>query len=213
MFILPGLIGNTQRNCFDKAAGAVTATWNSADKSSQIALSISDTKATRDGSANAWYGVRSTQSVASAKVHFEFVVNSQVTAGLNPIGFGNASGSLISYVGSNVNSFGWASDGTFFRAGSTGTALNTYAVGDVCAIEMDATAELFWGKNFTAGGNWNNDAGADPATGTGGRSFSTCDPGPWFLMWTANKAADALTINTGGSAYSVTPSSGFGNIA
>jgi hypothetical protein len=182
--------------------GAATDTWNPSDKDAGITLSNGNLTATYGSTATP--SVRSVNSHATGKYHFEFTC-------VNPsnnmtIGLKSASEALNTYVGGTANSLGLNVNRTWYlNASPTGIAglvpdanINT---GDIIAVEIDLDGQLMKYSNFTQGpGNW----------GTAW-STSALTNGPWFLACSMFNATAAFTINTGGSAYSVTPTSGYGN--
>lgn len=134
----------------------------------------------------------------SGKFHAEITLGQVTSGGLCGIGIAQQAG--------GVNYGFWASNGTL--AGNWSGTIASFTTGSVLIIEIDIAANLVW---FAVGaGNWNNNGSANPATGTGGitgLNLSTLvNLGVFFNSQAAN---DAATLNTGTSAFTRTPSSGF----
>lgn len=184
-------------------------TWNPSDKSASITLSGGNLVATNPGSTG-WRGVRSIASHSTGKYYCETTATVAVTNEL--FGIGNASGSFTSYLGDTGNNdMGWAAGGPIYRnTGNTGS-IQTFTTGSVRCMAVDMDNLKIWFR--TDGGNWNNDVigNQNPATNTGGRSFSALNAGPWFVQCNQFDANAVVTANFGGSAYAQTPPSGFGN--
>lgn len=209
MFVLPGLLGNTQRNCFDKIVAAATTTWNSADKSASITLSGGDLVATNAAS-SAWRGVRSIASHSTGKYYCEVTMTA---IGANEgLGIGNSAAVFTTYLGDAGNDgIGWFPSGSIIRNTSNTGSIQTYTTGSVCCMACDMDNLKLWFR--TDGGNWNNDVigNQDPANNIGGRSFSALDAGPWFVQVNQFDASSSITANFGGSSYAQSVPSGFGN--
>ena len=90
--------------------------------------------------------------------------------------------------------------------GATVANLETLTTGDQVDVAIDLGAKLVWFRKN--GGDWNNDAGTDPATGVGGISTS---------YWTLPMApavgiaasGNAMTLNFGATAYTYAKPTGF----
>jgi hypothetical protein len=161
---------------------------------------------------------RSTTSHASGKWHFEWTCNFTVDGYTNNNAFGLASASHLylaspdGFLGNDAYSLAYTASGAiyanaFLLNANTGTQ---YTQGDTVAIEVDFGAMLIWVKNITQSGNWNNSGSANPATGTGGISISALTGSPWFAaVQQVATPGDQFTVNFGGSAFALTPSSGF----
>lgn len=176
-------------------------TWNGSDKSTHITLSTGNHVATSvAGSGNE--GVRGTTSKSSGKWYLEYPVISFGGFGGGILGFGDASYSLTGGL-DLTHSFGVRHNGALPTPGTMGSAPD----GKVVSIAVDLTSELIWVR-YDAG-NWNNDAGADPAAGTNGLSISGFHSGAVFpLVWLQFNPCNA-TINAGDSAFVHSVPSGF----
>lgn len=200
-----------------KAYGSAAVTLNPSDKGANITLSGGNLTATNTTTRNA---VRSTTSKSSGKFYFEIAFSSVGGGGGgfdHCIGIANASASLT-----NAPAPGGNDKNSIAKyMGSANVQLNNTTVGSsntsgppatVC-VAVDFSGSVIW---FRIGsGNWNNNAANDPATNTGGISFSTINAGPFFaivaLEPNGGTTSAAGTINFGATAFSFTAPSGFGN--
>jgi hypothetical protein len=72
-----------------------------------------------------------------------------------------------SYPGNDGQSVGFSMDGYFYYSGSiVQSSLPTWTTTDIIDVAVDASLQLIWLRVMD--GNWNNNASADPAVGTGG---------------------------------------------
>jgi hypothetical protein len=130
--------------------------------------------------------VRSTQSFSSGLLYWEVQLGFTYAGADDLIGIANANESLGNWVGESQNSVGWWwSTGQIYQNNATTTTIETGAPGtaDVMAFALDLTHSKLWIKNLSSGSGWNNDiiGNQNPATNTGGYSFSGLNAGPYFL--------------------------------
>ena len=93
-------------------------------------------------------------------------------------------------------------------ANNTGKNLGTQASGDVWAAAIDIHNGLAWFRKN--GGNWNADASANPATGTGGVAFTPRSGyGPFVSFAGGANSTDVMTFNFGRTGFVGAPPSGF----
>ena len=189
-------------------SGPVTLTWNPADKNVGITLSGGNLTATVGGSAQL---VRATGSDTTALCYYE-VAASQRSSNWST-GFALASLSVsTTYLGATFASVGvLPADGIYIN-NSLKVALPSYTLGNAMGIAYDGTHQKIWAR-MAAAGNWNNDVigNQNPATNTGGVDISGLTAGALFPAFDATTSGDNATANFGGSAYTGTPPSGFGN--
>lgn len=211
MFILPGLIGNTQRNCFDKApaGGVVPTTLNPSDKSANTSLSGGNLIATKITSIG-FNGARAIAGKSSGKYYCEMTITTMTTPE-HGLGISNSSWAFASYLGQNNDGCGVIATGQFARNGGTSSAIASTAAGDVIGMAVDLDAGLIWFRKNN--GNWNSALGAgDPAAGSLGRDISGLNAGPYYpTFYFYYVTSSVVTFNFGGSAYTYTPPVGFGN--
>ena len=176
--------------------------WNIGDKSFSLALSNSDKTVT--STVNSVSGVRSTQvytNGTAGKYYAEFLVNTYINS--TEIGMLLTSSGLTATTGWRVllNSGDIRNSGTV--VGSVGSAL---ASSDVLCMAWDAGAKVIWFRKN--GGNWNNDAAADPAAGTNGIAV-TGSAGNYALHMLVSLTGGVVTVRTELAEYTQTVPSGF----
>jgi hypothetical protein len=187
------------------SASVVPATLNPSDKESHI--TVSGGNLTAAGTAG-WQGiVRGIAAKTSGKFYFEVTFNAAATSS----GVGLALGSLptsTTFNGSvTTGHCGVIRLGSIYHNGSQtltvgGTpsvliSFGTIASGTVIGVAVDMDAKLFW-LRLGAGGNWNNNASRDPATGAGGIDISDVTTAYPTLQL---GGADTLIANFGASAF------------
>lgn len=194
-------------------AAAQTApwSWDTTNKSANIVLSNGNLTATSNMSSPPYYqNIVGTYSIDTPdKVMFSltFSVNpTDGTAGYDAFGLATAAfgltDGLIGYGATSVGAY--SNDGVYFNSApvtSVGSFDTSGTVIDVC---FDAATMSFWYR--FDGGNWNENALADPATGVGGATLSgpTLPVRPAIEIYTDNPAdpVRSWTINTT-AAYAV----------
>jgi hypothetical protein len=111
---------------------------------------------------------------------------------------------------SGTDCLGYASNGALYIAGPQVATLQTWAQGNTIAFAVDFTALKIWVK--VIGGNWDNNANDDPATGAGGYSIAALTGAPWFIVASLyGTAGTKASFNFGARAYAGTVPSGFLN--
>lgn len=170
--------------------------WNSADKAAGITLSAGDTIATGSGGNNS---VRGTTSHASntGKFYLEYHSITQ-PGGSGVIGFENGTVGLTT---SSTNGEG-VSPGGSFQGHTVGTP-----AGHVVCLAIDTAHLTAWIR--IDGGNWNGSGTADPATNTGGVSYSGMSGGTTVFPFVWLQNGGTVTIVTDSSLFSFAAPSGF----
>jgi len=180
----------------------VTGNWNSLDKTTSITLSNNNLTATSTAG-SAW--VRSVTGRSSGKYYYEGTLNNTWN-GNSGIGLTTSTSTptsgAISTPFTGASGFG----GCYVNGVSSGN-LGSLVSGNIVGIAADLTASLIW-LRVSPSGNWNGSGTANPATGTGGISFSALT-GVLFPVFAAYASPDAVTANFGASAFSGTIPSGF----
>jgi|SRR6185312_1592609 len=179
-------------------------TLNSADKSANITLTNGDLTATWNGAAGS---VRSNPSKSSGKLYFEATHNAvRVVAG---VGLANAA-YVITGFANTANTIYARFDSVSIQGNGTnlGSSNNFPAAGQIASFAVDLTGALWWSR--VQGGNWNNNAANNPATGVGGISFSYLT-GPFFVFagGAAGTTGEQSTLNFGGSGFVYAVPAGF----
>lgn len=178
------------------------ATWNTGDLSG-ITLSNANLTATSTTTNN---GVRATLSIASGKYYWEVTATTIIAGNNESVGIGNAGASLTSALTTSalINN----AAGNLYVNGSAVSGGMSWLAGGTIGIAVDATAKLIWFRTAPTG-LWNNSGTANPATGTGGASFSALT-GPFFpQQWINSGSGNAYTANFGASAFTGVVPSGF----
>lgn len=148
-------------------------TWNPADK---LNANLTNGNLTATWPGNNFSGARSTTSHATGKYYFEFhtiAISGDFHLGNDWLGLAPAVYSLGSQADVGASGFiGVTQDNQTagYFPGHFNPA-NGDPEGHVLCIAIDFDAQLFWCRNDA--GNWNNSGTANPATGTGGSSYST----------------------------------------
>jgi hypothetical protein len=180
--------------------GAPTyATFDPANKGSNIALSGGNLTATNSG---AWQSVRATKAV-TGKAYWEMTVN---TAGSPSwmAGIETSAGTLSSYVGSDVYGYAWYNSAVYTDNGLVTSGLGAVASGAVLMFAYDAPNLQWWlGKNGTWLLSGNPGNGTNPTT-TGITS------GTYFpAVSVESSGSGSLTANFGATSFAYTVPSGF----
>ena len=138
------------------------------------------------------------------EVHVDSLAGSPVQIGLVDTAFVigtdamEASGHAIAY----------DSQGSVTVNGVQVATLETWAIGDVIETAVDLTNSLIWFRRNAD--NWNNDAAADPATGTNGISYAGfLTTNPVYAAYEMHGFFEIITANFGGSGFAFSPPSGF----
>lgn len=194
------------------SAGAVSAstTWSTTDKAVQITLSGGDLTATRaDGSGPFYASLRGTSSKSAGKWYFEVICIQNPSPTFAGVGVcvANATAPLNNYLGSTSDGVGYFSGGAVIINSVGVLTMPGYGAGDIVKVALDITNQRIWFK--LNGGNWNNNASADPATNTLGVNIAAVT-GMLFAGCTENlNVTNEVTINFGATAFNSSPPSGF----
>lgn len=145
----------------------------------------------------------------TGKIYAETTLGYQAGGGSHQyrVGFCLAYARTYGLVGSDSMSFGSIGDNTV--AGTYGVAIGTFATGSIIRMAADVDNDLYW--LAVNGGNWNGSGTADPATGTGGVSFSAISPSAKCLCFcfSGYETYNSVTVNGGSSAFTYSVPSGF----
>lgn len=121
-------------------AGSVV-TWNPADIGSGLVLSNANRTATGNGAAGTWRGARANRSVTSGKWYWEVRLDTMGGGDAFVAGIANASGTLMSYLGSDANGWGYiAASGLKVNNATTAAYGAAFAAGDVIGVKLDMDA-------------------------------------------------------------------------
>jgi hypothetical protein len=191
-------------------SGGGAASFDPSNKGTDVTLSSGNLSATNTSASNVYETARSTTSHSSGKFYIEFTINVRAANNAVLLGFANASSGLNNYISNDNNGVGSYNSIIALNNGSIGGTAG-FVQGDIVDMAVDIGASLVWYR--TNSGSWNSGAGADPATGIGGANFVAMAAGPYFAAVSMNGSGNnnQVTANFGGTAYSFTPPSGFGN--
>ena len=190
-------------------------TWNLTDN---LNLTLSNGNLTTGGTGGVGGGTRSTTSMTSGKLYFElqYAPGSSSTAGTTTGGGIANSGYTLGSSGTTGAAFQVANAaGTGDVRINNSTVVNgnsgSITTGTYIGIAVDIGGTLFW--ETTDGIHWNSNSSGvnDPATGTGGQSFSAIT-GPYFIagcVASSGSSTRGLILNAGASAFHYTVPSGF----
>jgi hypothetical protein len=191
------------------SGGSPPTTWNPADKSAGITLSNANLTAAQNTS-----GANNVRAIASHSTGlYYFEAHMDVRTAQLLVGISNSTASLTAFSGNDNNAIAVNSDGQVWLNGAnpTGSPVASFLTGDTVSVSVDMGNHKIWFR--TNAGGWNNDilANQNPATNTGGISFSTMAAGPWFPVLSLATLNDAGTANFGATSYAQSVPSGFGN--
>lgn len=183
----------------------LAATWNSADKSANVNLSVSDTvMATTSGSTGGVRSVGRHQTSGKRYAELKFLV---AGAGGWPFsGVCTSAMSLGAQGGNQDNNWTLRADGVSrHNFSNTSNLTGTINVNDVIQIAVDIAAQKLWfGKNGTFAGN--------PGAGTG-QAWSNIPTGSYVYVFTqgASNGGNHLSmlLATVSSEFAHSPPSGF----
>jgi hypothetical protein len=136
-------------------------------KSTGMALSGSNLV----GTSSAQAGAGSTRTI-TGKSYFEAVITT--LAGTPSVGLANQSNANYfnsTLLGADTHSLAYRSSGAVVVNAATLATIATFVQGDRIDCAVDVGSRLIWFR--VNGGNWNNNAANNPATGVGGIDFST----------------------------------------
>jgi hypothetical protein len=177
-----------------------TTAWDTLLKSAGVTLSGSNLTATIvSGTSN----VAANQPI-SGPIYFEArasAMTATAAVGICNRAFNFASGTIL---GTDNNGLGYQPTGAVKLNNVTLATIATYAQGDTICVAVNPLRDLIWLR--VNGGNWNNNASADPVTNTLGIDYST------MAVGTIMPACGASTA-TPNQAWVATFSSGFAQTA
>jgi uncharacterized protein YdbL (DUF1318 family) len=159
---------------------------------------------------NANSGARVLPVISAGKFYFEITM----VAGhgsFDAMGLASSGITYNNFVLSGTNSVVVAIGGGITINGGAALAnIGAFAPNDILGIAVDLTAHLVWCRRNA--GLWNNNAGADPATATGGFTVPAAAIAPCVCFVGGGTAInDAYTANFGATSYANAAPSGFGN--
>jgi hypothetical protein len=191
--LVPAAVGGSQWN--PSATGPAVTLLNNSYSMEVLDGAISTTSwesalSITSQTAGKWYAETIFNNVGYYSVGFGVGTAAQALTGNTSPPGSNAKNAFILDSGSSTSSFRFN--------GVTDNTLPGIHNNDRIAMAVDLDAQLVWYS--VNGGNWNNSASANPATGVGGKSFAGIAAGPYYLLGT-------VVSSTGYSSGEVTLSS------
>ena len=177
--------------------------WSPTDHTANITLS--NANLTMTFAQFGQLGGRSVDSFASGKYYWEVTF---------PNGSASTTGSGIANAGATLTTFGAAgqalvdTSGNIRVNGATISTIPNIAANGIACIALDVGAALIWFRNG-ASGNWNNNAGFNPAAGTGGHSISAITGALLAYGGDNNANGQSIIANFGATAFAGVPPGGF----
>lgn len=177
------------------AGAKVYATWNSADKNANITLSGGDLIATAAAIAN-FFAARATVGKSIGKFYMEQTVSA--VGGLVQLGVMRSTASIAngSYVGFDVNGWGYNSNGNVVNNSSNIATYATYTTADVIGMCFSPSLGKLW---FSKNGVWQS---GDPSAESGGITITSAVA--WFPAFGGNNSGAAVA-NFGRTAFAYAP--------
>jgi hypothetical protein len=179
------------------------------DKAANLVLSNGNLTAAGGGGAQT--GVRSIASYSSGKYYAEFTFSALNASNYAKcLGIANSSWTLTASAGAaNLTMLCQGDPLLYSNGGNLGSTGITLAASDVVSMAVDIGNQTIWFRQN--GGNWNGNVSNDPATNSGGKSFSAYAGAYFAAVNLAVSGPPTITANFGATAYTYTPPSGFGN--
>lgn len=204
---------------FSSAGGLRAVTFDPLNTSSALTLSNGNLTATNNqlGDTGDWGTTRSTTFKSTGKYYWELLCNGASGQANYEVGICNASMNVNAVLGGDLHSGGYNGGSTlgfFINNSGTGTSV-TFGPPQIVGLAADFGAQLIWMRNLTNSQSiWNAGGSANPATGTGGYSFSSIT-GPYFAAVSLRddgSGSDGFTVNFGyAQAFAGGVPAGFGN--
>lgn len=198
----------------DLSPGTLAATLDPSHCGPNITLSNGDLTATLG--TNGDNLALSTSFFSSGSWYWEVTDVTDPNSSLaNRIGVAESGVSLTNALGNVADEMGYSplTGDLWWDGAAQVTGLPTGAAGDVIGIAINATAEEIWVRVIVSGtpGYWNGSSTANPATGTGGVSYSgaTIAGANMCPAVSLSNVSAEITANFGSTAFAATPPSGF----
>ena len=152
--------------------------------------------------------VRSNVSHSSGQYYFEMTVVAAAVLTAVGVGVDNGAEPLVR-PGGGVGGICWVGNGgVSYNGANNAFVIAPFSVNSVLGVAVDIGNKLIWFRNN--GGNWNNNASANPVTGSqvGGISIAAVTPNVFALAQLTNQN-DEITANFAGPFAFAAPS-GYG---
>lgn len=140
--------------------------YNANGHSVNVTLSGSDYIATKTSAPDAFTLAQTNASFITGKHYFSFMPDTIGSAPNYGMGISASNSNLDDYIGNDTDSTGYFSSGPVYIGGINQGSISAYTAGQRIDMALDKDNNKVW---FRANnGNWDNNAGHDPATNTGG---------------------------------------------
>ena len=205
-----GAVQTVVTSAFKAVVAGTADAWNTNDKSSTVTLSVVDKKATTTSATGS--GTRSSTVLLNgvAGVYYaELLIDNTIGGSAPSVGIRSTSGLPNTGAAGSVSVAGNIGNIIVTPPGSVVGSIGSvaFANGDVLCVAWNSGTERIWFR--LNGGLWNNDASANPATGTNGLDVSVFE-GLYFGLWfTAAASATAVTLRTELAEFTQAVPSGF----
>ena len=195
-------------------SGGGTTTFDPSHLGPDLTLSGGNLIVTRSGNTTGNYSyARSIPSHSSGAQYAELTISDDLSGGgLAAVGVGNASASANSYLGIDNNSIGCWDNNSCLINNSTVFSAGSFTTGDVVAIWLNSTSQLF--AISINGGNWNGNVSCphNSTAPTACAQSIAAITGPYFLQINEHIATGLqITADYGGTPYAYTVPTGAGN--
>jgi hypothetical protein len=182
----------------------MTVTWNPSDKGTGVTLSNGNLTAVTVVGAWPPPSVRATASKSAGRWYYE-IATAVTNNSVGWVGWMSADASIDSYVGVDVNGWGWLSPNIWHNGQILIGGSGYVTGGDVIMVAADLTSGNMWvGRNGTWHGSGNPATSTNPAiTGVTGTLFPAVSPTD------SGTVAEALTANFSTASFVYTPPTGF----
>jgi hypothetical protein len=156
-------------------------------------------------------GTTQLTATGSEKVYFEFTWNALTDNSEEAVGIANRSAALDGsttnfWLGFDTHSIGWFPDGGVNFNGVLAASIQTITTTQVGCVAIDRANQKIWFR--TGSGNWNNAVigSQNPATNTGGISFSGMGAVPLLPILGLAFSGENATFNFDGPFAQTVPS-------
>lgn len=168
--------------------------------------------ATSNGGTGQESAARCFNGLSTGKFHVEFTATALGGTTFAPcVGFYTAATAIASaFAGGFPSGVGIVPAGVFLWSGSGSSGVvGAFTTPNVVSLEIDLSAHLIWAS--INGGNWNNSGTANPATGTGGITYSgvSVPVMPGVSSTDSNGTHSSFTLNAGATSFTKAASAGF----
>lgn len=195
------VIANAISNAPGYYVSGVTATFDPLNTdTAHINLINSNLTALGSGLANSFWGItRTTTGNVAGKFYSEYTITDDGSGGIT-LGVADSNQTIANnFAGGSTHSIGYLPTGAVYQNNALLTTIATYTNGSIVGVAVDIPNSLIWYR--VGAGNWNNSGTANPATDTGGISFTASGTiYPADSIYNGD-AGEIITANYGNSAY------------